>query len=324
MNVFIDTNIFLSFYHFSNEELRVLEDIFAGNQMGTIKVILTEQLKNEFYRNRENKIKDALKRFSDEDIKFQLPSFMRNYEEFEQIRNAVKQINEVRKNLKSKANKDILEMNLMTDKVIKEIFKVNDIVNISDEIFTKAHKRHLLRNPPGKNDSMGDAINWEILLQTIPDGEELHIISDDGDFYSVIDDEKLKSFLENEWKERKNSKIHFYRKLSKFTSKHFKGVIFSFDTEKETLLTRLLDSVSFAITHSVIAELEKYSHFSLREVELVLKACVQNPQVSSILLDDDIYNFIYRIAVPRRNEIKNTDYLEIINKVVSFKDNYMI
>ena len=52
---------------------------------------------------------------------------------------------------------------------------------------------------------MGDAINWEILLQSVPNDEDLHIISDDGDFYSVIDDEKLNSFLENEWKEKKNS-----------------------------------------------------------------------------------------------------------------------
>ena len=81
-----------------------------------------------------------------------------------------------------------------------------------------------------------------------------------------------------------NSKIYFYRKLSKFTTKHFNGINFSFDTEKEILLTTLLDSGNFATTHSVIAKLEKYSHFSLREVEIVLEACVQNSQVSWILL----------------------------------------
>lgn len=321
MNVFIDTNIFLSFYHFSNEELSTLENIFASNQTGTIKVILTEQLKNEFYRNRENKIKDALKKFSDEEIKFQLPSFMKNYEEFEQIRQSIRQLNEVRRKLKSKANKDILEMNLVTDKVVEEIFKVNNIVEINDEIFTKAHRRHLLRNPPGKNDSMGDAINWEILLQSVPNDEDLHIISDDGDFYSVIDDEKLNSFLENEWKEKKNSKIYFYRKLSKFTTKHFNGINFSFDTEKEILLTTLLDSGNFATTHSVIAKLEKYSHFSLREVEIVLEACVQNSQVSWILSDDDVCDFVCRIAIPRKNEIKNTEYLEVIEEASSYKEN---
>jgi len=63
MHVFIDTNILLSFFHFSNEELDSLNDVFASHKHGSATVHLTDQVRDEFRRNREVKIKDALGRF---------------------------------------------------------------------------------------------------------------------------------------------------------------------------------------------------------------------------------------------------------------------
>jgi hypothetical protein len=50
-------------------------------------------------------------------------------------------------------------------------------------------------NPPGKQGSLGDAINWEALLAEVPDGEDLYLIADDRDYLSVLNENKPKEFL---------------------------------------------------------------------------------------------------------------------------------
>ena len=55
MHVFIDTNILLNFFHFSKDELDALNNVFASHEHGAVTVHLTEQVCDEFKRNRENK-----------------------------------------------------------------------------------------------------------------------------------------------------------------------------------------------------------------------------------------------------------------------------
>ena len=86
MHVFIDTNVLLNFFHFTKEEIDALNNVFASHEHGAAKVHLTEQVCDEFHRNRESKIKDALKKFKDARFAAQLPAFMKQYEEYEQIR----------------------------------------------------------------------------------------------------------------------------------------------------------------------------------------------------------------------------------------------
>ena len=76
MHVFIDTNILLNFFHFTKEEIDALSNVFASHEHGAATVHLTEHVCDEFLRNRENKIKDALKKFKDVKFVAQLPAFM--------------------------------------------------------------------------------------------------------------------------------------------------------------------------------------------------------------------------------------------------------
>ncbi|MDO0865282.1 PIN domain-containing protein, partial [Xanthomonas campestris pv. campestris] len=86
MHVFIDTNILLNFFHFTKEEIDALGDVFASHEHGAATVHLTRQVCDEFLSNRENKIKDALKKFKDVKFAAQLPAFMKQYGEYEQIK----------------------------------------------------------------------------------------------------------------------------------------------------------------------------------------------------------------------------------------------
>jgi predicted nucleic acid-binding protein len=316
MHVFIDTNILLNFFHFSKDELDALNNVFASHEHGAAKVHLTQQVCDEFRRNRENKIKDALKRFKEVKFAAQLPSFMKDYEEYASIRKLSAELQQLAKSIMEKADADITARNLLADRLIQDIFGRSAILETTQIVFDDASMRMAIGNPPGKNGSIGDAINWTVLLQSVPDEEDLHVISEDGDYYSCINEDAVHPFLEDEWKKKKKSSLFVYRTLSAFMKDHFDGVAFSFDKTKESLIEDLSSSGSFATTHQLIGKLDAYSYFSLKEVERILAAAKENDQFGWIVTDYDVSDFINKIAVPRLSSVSSQDHREILEKVI--------
>ena len=280
---------------------------------------LTEQVCDEFLRNRESKIKDALKKFKDVKFAAQLPAFMKQYEEYEQIRQKSAELQELAKAISMKVDVDVVENGLTTDSLIKDIFDKSDPIENSPELYAKAQMRMALGNPPGKNGSIGDAVNWLALLGAVPNGENLHVISEDGDFYSVLDENRPHPFLKQEWKQEKNGELYVYRTLSSFLKEHFDGVAFSYDKNKEALIDSLSESGSFAETHHLVAKLEQFGYFSLKEVQRILAAALSNSQFGWIVDDNDVYDFLKRIAVPRMANLTDQDQVELLQKMLAYK-----
>ncbi|XOF33571.1 MAG: PIN domain-containing protein [Candidatus Electrothrix sp. YB6] len=322
MHVFVDTNILLSFYHYSNDELDSLNEVFTDHEHGAATVYVTEQVKDEFVRNRDGKIKDALKKFNNSRLHPQFPSFMKGYEEYKRLQEIAKEARQVSKSILSKINEAIANEELPADKLTAKIFKDSDCKKVTAKHMEAANVRLARGNPPGKKGrSLGDAINWEILTENVPDKNDIHIISADGDYYSVLDENKPNAFLIKEWKQKKNGNVFVYRTLSEFTNKHFDGIAFSYDKEKQELIEQLSSSGSFAQTHNIIEKLDKYSYFSLKEIIEVLDAAESNSQFGSIVTDFDISDLLHQHAVPRFADIKKDSHRELLRKVIEEQEN---
>jgi len=317
VNVFIDANILLNFFHFTSDELDALYNVFASQEKGAAVVHLTDQVCDEFRRNRESKIDDALKRFRQLEAPVQLPSFMRAYQEYSEIRELGRALREKLKAISEKAAVDTRQKNLSADRVIADILKRSAITRTSSEICNSARMRMDIGNPPGKRGSIGDAINWLLLLEAVPKGQDLHIISEDGDFYSILDDGAINPFLEEEWREKKQSSVRVYRTLSAFMKEHFDGVALSFDQEKRALIDELADSPNFAATHALIAALNTYGYFSLEEARAILDAADRNNQVGMIITDEDISDFLVKAVLPHRANLETTAHQEIMDIVMA-------
>ena len=67
-------------------------------------------------------------------------------------------------------------------------------LTINADVIAKARLRGELGNPPGKGGSMGDAVNWELLLDYQPT-DHLFFVTDDSDFYSPLDEGRPLEFL---------------------------------------------------------------------------------------------------------------------------------
>ncbi|WP_308512610.1 PIN domain-containing protein [uncultured Veillonella sp.] len=290
-NVFIDTNIWLSLYHFTNDDLSQFEKL--KDMLNTsINLIVPQQVSNEILRNRESKIKDALKSFDMTKPKY--PVFCKAYEEFEQlnkdITTVVNRFKEFRKNIESQ----IISNELPADKTLSSFFSVIEIIP-SDIYIEKAYNRYRIGNPPGKDNKYGDAINWECLLDKVTPNEDLYFISADKDYHSLVDDQKMNPFLVKEWSTKKNSKIYFYSSLVDFLKEHVRDIQLEDEIKKQKLILDLCNSQNFVTTHGVIASLKKYSGWTEQEVEQLSTALINNNQINWIITDSDVWDFYFTL-----------------------------
>ncbi|MDD3067154.1 MAG: PIN domain-containing protein [Candidatus Gracilibacteria bacterium] len=279
INLFIDTNIFLDLYHFSKDDLNQLDNLLLIIDTDRVKLFLTDQLISEFKRNRESKIKISLKNLEEFKTYPPIPRICEEYAEAKEIREKGKNVEKLKNSLIKKIMGSMRKKEFKADKVIESIFS-QDVILIDDKILEKAKRRILIGNPPGKNGSHGDAINWECLLDNVNYGQDLHLISVDRDYCSPIDDGKFSLFLEEEWVAKKSSKIIYYRDLSSFFKANFPKIKITGEDIKDAKIKRFAKSASFKEVRKNLGELQKIGDFSSKQIEDIVKASLSNGQIT--------------------------------------------
>jgi len=149
-----------------------------------------------------------------------------------------------------------------------------------------------LGNPPGKGGSIGDAINWEVLLNENLNLQDIFIISEDKDFCSPMDENEFNPFLLEEWENKNYSNVYFYRSISKFFSENYPNIKLENEREKDQLIQELFTSSTFSKTHTIFAELSKFQEFTEAQKEQIIDAILSNNQIYWIINDEDIKSFI--------------------------------
>jgi len=313
VNLFIDTNIFLSFFHLSNDDLEEIHKLTVLIEKGEVILWLPEQVLNEFYRNRENKIYEATKKLKEQHTKHQFPQICKDYDEYPELRELLKEYEKKLSSLIKKVSDDVSARTLKADQKISELFDKSKVIETTPALIDKARLRIDVRNPPGKDGSLGDAINWEGLLEKVPNNHDLYLIADDKDYYSVLDDNKLKDFLLDEWKHKKSADLIFFRRLSQFFKDHYPDIKLASELEKELAIQSLVNSGAFSTTHSAISQLSKYAEFNKSQVNELVQVALSNSQVSWIICDQDVYDF-YLNLVKNHGDLVEDELKEMITK----------
>lgn len=287
INLFIDSNIWLSLYHFTSDDLTQFGKLksYIGN---TVKLFIPQQVYDEVLRNREPKIQNAFTSFNFGKIQF--PAFCKAYPEYEQFRKDYSDLEQRYNRWKEKIDEDVKNRSLPADKLIESLFDIVGIIP-SDKYIEKAYMRYRIGNPPGKDNKYGDAINWELLLDQIPNGEDIYFVSSDKDYRSSMFDNCFNPFLNNEWIKKKGACVHFYKNLVSFLSEHLTEIQLKTEQEKEQLIDTLRNSHNFVTTHGVITMMKKYTEWSDSQIEGLCEAAINNTQVKWIIGDDDVFEF---------------------------------
>ncbi|MCP3391875.1 PIN domain-containing protein [Bradyrhizobium sp. CCGB12] len=291
ITLFVDTNILLSFYHLTSEDLEELRKLVALVDKKEIKLTLTDQVRNEFLRNRATKIVDAMKRLQEPVLKVSYPAFAKDYREYTELRTLLDDANKKRAQLVEAITADAAGAKLKADALVDELFGKATIIEVTEEIYLQALKRSRLGNPPGKEGSLGDAVNWECLLSKIADRTSVHFVSEDRDYRSHLSPPEMSEFLAFEWEDRKQASIHFYTRISDFFKLNFPAIKIASDIERDLHIAELCESRTFATTHLVIAKLAKHTDFSPTQIEELMRIAQTNNQVEWILGDADLHGF---------------------------------
>jgi predicted nucleic acid-binding protein len=294
MNLFIDTNIFLDFYHLSGPDIEELHKLTALLERGRLKLFIPNQLRDEFRRNRDNKIKDAMNKFGDVKFTIKFPAFCKLYPEYRELQILLNSLNTKHTQLFQRAKNDIDEELLSADVVIGELFNNSKRIEITNKIFNQALQRFRLGNPPGdKKVTMGDEVNWEALLEAVPNEEDLSLVSRDSDYAAAMDPDKFNPFLDKEWtsKKKEGSSVKFYSSIQAFFKANFPSIKLASDVKKDELIENLASSGSFYKTHLVIAKLSEIDDFSPDQVEQLIQIAQTNKQVTRIIGDSDVFDF---------------------------------
>lgn len=301
MKIFIDTNVLLDFYRLSGGDLEELRQMAKLSENGKITLLLTDYLKDEFYRNREGVISQAISQFRKSSVELHLPNLVRVYPQSGDLRKLKDSFSETVKALELSVFADIHAASLKADTVIEELFASATAETVSVETMNAGITRSTLGKPPGKRDSCGDSIHWEWLLSALTDGEDLLIISGDGDFESSLQEGRLSSYLEDEWQKKKSSACTLHRSLADFLKAHFSEIHLADEVDKVCAIERLESSPNFATTHNAVKKLEPLDDFKKEEISRMLTAYVSNSQISWIIGDDDVRQFAHKLITHAYN-----------------------
>lgn len=292
INVFIDTNIFLSLYDFSTDTLSSLEELVIYLKNDKVKIYLTEQVVNEFWRNRENKIKQGIDEFKKFTAKTKFSNLEKSHEKFEELNTALNSFKIIHSDILSNLEEKTSSQQLPADILISELFINSSVIKITDNIIKIAKNRYDLGNPPGKNNSYGDAINWEILLNASSlRFQKLYFVTNDNDYISILDKQKINPFLLQEWKVKTHGEIEICNNFNKFFKLSHINIIVKEEQEKTNLILDLKNSNTFSTTHLLIRKMSKYM-FNAQEKKEIFEIALSNSQVSLIGSDEDVSSFI--------------------------------
>jgi hypothetical protein len=303
MNLFIDTNIFLNFYHYSEDDLEELKKLVVVLEQKKASLLLPEQVVDELRRNREAKIAQGLKSLREQTLALRFPEFCKHFQEFPQLRSLQKEYSNLHGELLQAVMKGIEKEDLLADHTIKALFQEARELPISPEVVERARTRGDRGNPPGKSGSLGDAIIWELLLEHAPASEDLHFISDDRDFSSPLNPAALDGFLAAEWESAKASQVLFYKTVSALFRQHFPEITLASEAEKDLLIRDLANSGSFARTHATVAKLRGFSEFTTDQASAIVDAALSNSQVGWILGDPDVRALLTSVVVSREKDL---------------------
>jgi hypothetical protein len=322
---FVDTNVLLSFYATTQDDLTRLERLADEVDADNFKIVTTSQVRDEFFRTRASKIAEALKPVRNQRLDLALPRICDPYDETQELRRLAREYSALHGQLLARIAEDSRKRVLAADHLIERIFNGAEVLDRTDEIVARARRRMDLGNPPGKDNKIGDAVNWELLLDHKPT-EDVVWVTNDRDFYSSLDDSQPDEFLQAEWADKVGTSIDFVRYLSQLPASVPREAlpVEEAPDERDEVASSLLYSGSFDSTHRLVATLRRFPQFTPRQMR-DLVAALDNSQVGWIMSDEDVFDFYRRLRETHGNLLDDVDLkrlTEAVDRAQALRDEW--
>ncbi|WP_282025532.1 PIN domain-containing protein [Limimaricola cinnabarinus] len=296
--VFIDTNIFLDFYRLrGGAAVRQLEALRRHRSS----LILTDQVKMEFLKNRQNAVAEIWKEVPAPAVN--LPAVLQDYGPSKAFKKKMMEAKTLHAEMQSKA-RGMLENPREEDIVFREVEQLFSeksrwlLAENSSEfeaIFARAQRRFDLGQPPRKNkdNSIGDALNWEWVVECAikAGGLGVMLVSRDGDFEGGGGQKSaLNDYLEYEFSSRvgKNCKLTVTKRLTDALS-ILEETVSSEDRKAEE---RLLETQKMMRTH--LQKIKFSSEVQRALLEAARKSTESQARLEKLKFDELLGSILFK------------------------------
>lgn len=302
VHVFLDTNVLLDFYSYPKDEIAELSRL--RDEVNNDRLVLwsTQQVVEELFRKRESKVQESMRALNEVVRPSKLPTILGALDSFDEFQRVRAELARTSGLMRKELMRQLDTYRLNADEAIDGLLGVATIVERSPVILSRARDRMAVGNPPGKNGSLGDAINWECLLEACPE-QDICIVTRDSDFGSPVDSDRLTEFLYREWTDRKHHEAVLYKRLSTFFKVRVPEIEFRVDAEQDVLVQNLVYADTFAATHDAIERLAGTEQLTPSQTGLLVKALVENSQIYMIKRDPDVRRFYTKFVEPALEEL---------------------
>jgi hypothetical protein len=296
MHIFIDANIYLAFFEASADSLLELEKLTAVlKQKKDCKLWLPDQVKREFWKNRDGSIADALKEFTKNSGLGAVPRLVREDGEFSALTKLSSQLESKKQDIVTRVREDVAKEKTKADEWVRTLFSLATEIDTSGAIGQQAFHRALRHTPPGKQDGLGDRLSWVSLLSTLPEKANLHIISNDSDFAGELEKEEVHPYLRSEWEKKKSGTVKLWKRTSQFLAANFPDAKNAIEIEQTLLIESLENSSNFMTTHALIPQFRDLTNLPHPLANRLAAAVLNNSQVRWIHSDVDVKEFINKL-----------------------------
>jgi len=306
--VFLDANILLDFYRYGDDDLAEVAKLIALCADGELCQITNKVLRGEVARNREKVLAESFGALKSQKFGFKAPNYCRNMDEYSALKEALKAAGKCHNDLINRVDEAISKNQLEADKLLEELWAKAKELPVDEQVVSKAERRISLRNPPGKQVSLGDAIHWESFLETNIGLYSLDIVSRDEDFQSELRPGKIKSVLEEEWRGGQGSwaELTLFTSLSSFFRERFPQIKLSDEVQKNELIANLSTSPNFATTHALVEELLEFEFFTKGQALRLFSILVENSQVGWIAMDADLNELFTKKLIEHVSDVPDS------------------
>jgi predicted nucleic acid-binding protein len=211
--IFIDTNILLDFYRIRNSDVKLSYlDLIDKNHD---RIITGSQVEMEYKKNRQVVIKESIGQIKTPNWNtLTPPALLQKSQPVKIIEDSKLEIKKQQSKLRERIVNILSEPGRKDEvyKVLQRLFKNESNWNLNRKnkirftVRNLAKKRFILGYPPRKKDdnSIGDAVNWEWIIQCAKESKkDIIIVTRDSDFGINYDNKMfLNDFLNLEFKER--------------------------------------------------------------------------------------------------------------------------
>jgi hypothetical protein len=144
--VFIDTNSLLDFYRLSGGDLDEVQKLIKLGDSSKINLLVSDHVRDEFFRNREKVIAEALREFDKSKCELHQPNLVRVHGQCAELDRLKAEFEKKKKELRAKVSAEALSSKTKADQVIADLFS-GTVAIVPKGVYDKAEDRHGLGKP---------------------------------------------------------------------------------------------------------------------------------------------------------------------------------